>query len=56
MHSDMEVEYKNKYILMVSHADTLQIAHMFLSETDPRLFSQYRFRNGEVSCCGTFDY
>ena len=45
--SELEKQYYNKSIVLVSHGDTLQIAHMCLSSTDPRLFSQYRFTNGE---------
>ena len=45
---EMEKTHKKKHIVMTSHADTLQIMQMFLSGTDPREFSSYRFKNGEV--------
>lgn len=48
MFRQLEKKYENKVIVLVSHADTLQIAHMLLSNNDPRKFSQYRFQNGEV--------
>lgn len=35
-------------ILLTSHADTLQIMQCYVANADPRLFSQYRFKNGEV--------
>ena len=40
-------------IVLTSHADTLQIAQCFLAGADPRTFSMYRFRNGEVRELGT---
>ena len=45
----IESTYENKIIVLSSHADTLQIFQMIMSEQqeDPRLFSQYRFKNGE---------
>ena len=34
--------------MLVSHADTLQIAQTWLSKGDTRRFADYRFKNGEV--------
>ena len=45
---ELEDTYTGKYIVLTSHADTLQIFQSFLSFEDPRKFSQYRFKNGEV--------
>jgi broad specificity phosphatase PhoE len=45
---EMEARHSGKHIVLTSHADTLQIMQMFLSGTDPRQFSSYRFKNGEV--------
>ncbi|KAJ1633834.1 histidine phosphatase superfamily [Pavlovales sp. CCMP2436] len=44
----IEREREGCSVVLVSHADTLQIAQMFLAGTDPRAFSMYRFRNGEA--------
>ena len=41
-----------KPILLTSHADTLQIMQCFVAGADCRLFSQYRFKNGEVRALG----
>ena len=46
--SELERTYTGKSIVLTSHADTLQIMQTFLSFEDPRKFSQYRFKNGEV--------
>ena len=46
--TDLEARYSGKNIVLTSHADTLQIMQCFVAEIDPRLFSQYRFRNAEV--------
>lgn len=35
--------FTGKYIVLTSHADTLQIMQTFLSNEDPRKFSQYRY-------------
>lgn len=35
-------------IVLVSHADTLQIMQVYMAGADARTFSQYRFVNGEV--------
>jgi len=35
-------------IVLVSHADTLQIAQTYVAGADCRTFSQYRFKNAEV--------
>ena len=43
----MESLYDGKSIVLTSHADTLQIMQCFVAGTDERLFSQYRFKNGE---------
>lgn len=45
---EMEARHSGKHIVLTSHADTLQIMQMFLSGADPREFSSYRFKNGEV--------
>lgn len=48
--SELEATYSGKSIVLVSHADTLQITQTYIAGgADPRLFAQYRFRNGEVS-------
>ena len=47
-YSELESTYTGKSIVLTSHADTLQIMQTFLSFEDPRKFSQYRFKNGEV--------
>lgn len=49
----LEEQEEGKTFVLVSHADTLQIIQTFLCWTvlqsvDPRMFSQYRFTNGEV--------
>ena len=46
----LEMEYEGKHIIFASHADTLQIFQTYLNRSDPRKFSMYRFKNGEVSC------
>lgn len=46
--NEMEARYSDKVIVLTSHADTLQIFQTYLAGADPRTFSQYRFRNGEV--------
>ncbi|CAM9733040.1 unnamed protein product [Ectocarpus sp. 4 AP-2014] len=44
----LERDYEDADIVLSSHADTLQIAQCYIAGTDERLFSQYRFKNGEV--------
>jgi broad specificity phosphatase PhoE len=49
----LEEHHEGKTFVLVSHADTLQIVQTFLCwsvlrSVDPRMFSQYRFSNGEV--------
>ncbi|CAN0292613.1 unnamed protein product [Ascophyllum nodosum] len=44
----LEKEYEDACIVFSSHADTLQIAQCYVAGVDERLFSQYRFKNGEV--------
>eukprot|EP00752_Nemacystus_decipiens_P006707 g6030.t1 len=44
----LEKEYEDAEIVFSSHADTLQIAQCYIAGADERLFSQYRFKNGEV--------
>jgi len=45
---ELEQRHDRKLILLTSHADTLQIMQCYMAGVDPRLFSQYRFRNAEV--------
>uniref|UniRef100_A0A6V1VLS3 Phosphoglycerate mutase n=1 Tax=Heterosigma akashiwo TaxID=2829 RepID=A0A6V1VLS3_HETAK len=45
---EIDQQYQNKAIVLTSHADTLQITQCYLAGVDPRLFSQYRFKNAEV--------
>ena len=52
--SSLESEYENKIFIMASHADTLQIFQAYMNCSDVRKFSQYRFRNGEVSLFSYF--
>ena len=45
----VQVEESTKHIVLVSHADTLQIAKLYAARADNvGLFSSYRFQNGEV--------
>ena len=44
----LEAAHSGRDIVLVSHADTLQIAQTVLCGADPRRFSQYRFANGEA--------
>ena len=44
----LEAAHTARDIVLVSHADTLQIAQTLICAADPRRFSQYRFANGEV--------
>eukprot|EP00607_Mallomonas_marina_P009467 CAMPEP_0182420418 /NCGR_PEP_ID=MMETSP1167-20130531/5211_1 /TAXON_ID=2988 /ORGANISM="Mallomonas Sp, Strain CCMP3275" /LENGTH=190 /DNA_ID=CAMNT_0024596343 /DNA_START=410 /DNA_END=982 /DNA_ORIENTATION=+ len=44
----LESIHENKIFILTSHADTLQITQTYLAGEDPRKFSQYRFKNGEV--------
>ncbi|CAM9586133.1 unnamed protein product, partial [Choristocarpus tenellus] len=44
----LEKEYQGASIVLTSHADTLQIMQCHVATADERLFSQYRFKNGEV--------
>lgn len=46
---DLEAQYDNCHLVLVSHADVLQIAQLYASGVDNvGLFSSYRFKNGEV--------
>lgn len=45
---DLEAQYEDKILVLVSHADTLQIMQAYLAGLDARMFHQYRFKNGEV--------
>ena len=45
---DFEQRYSGKALVLTSHADTLQILQSYMAGVDPRAFSQYRFKNGEV--------
>jgi broad specificity phosphatase PhoE len=45
---DLESRYQGHCIVLTSHADTLQIMQCYVARADERLFSQYRFKNGEV--------
>lgn len=45
---ELEETYEGKAIVLASHADTLQISQCYIAGADPRTFSMYRFRNGEV--------
>lgn len=45
---ELEAEHDGAAIVLVSHADVLQIAGSFIAGADPRAFSSYRFQNGEV--------
>lgn len=46
---DLEAKYDNCHLVLVSHADVLQIAQLYASGVDNvGLFSSYRFKNGEV--------
>lgn len=44
----LEEQHTGKSIVLTSHADTLQILQCYIACVDPRKFSQYRFKNGEV--------
>eukprot|EP00611_Tribonema_gayanum_P009942 TRINITY_DN19836_c0_g1_i3.p1 TRINITY_DN19836_c0_g1~~TRINITY_DN19836_c0_g1_i3.p1 ORF type:complete len:307 (-),score=52.86 TRINITY_DN19836_c0_g1_i3:162-1082(-) len=44
----LEEQYAGKCMVLTSHADTLQIMQCYVAGADERLFSQYRFKNGEV--------
>lgn len=52
----LESEFEGKHIIMASHADTLQIFQTYMNCSDPRKFSQYRFKNGEVSYPGAISW
>lgn len=59
--SELEATYRDKSIVLVSHADTLQIAQTYLCShgnngCDSRQFHRYRFKNGEVIIVPTSDY
>jgi broad specificity phosphatase PhoE len=46
---DCEAQYQDCHLVLVSHADVLQIAQLYAAGADNvGLFSSYRFRNGEV--------
>ena len=40
----LQARYEGKHIVLTSHADTLQIAQMWLAGVDPRTFSSFRFK------------
>jgi len=45
----LESKYSNAHVVLVSHADVLQIAQLYASHADNvGEFSSYRFQNGEV--------
>mmetsp|Transcript_25387 Transcript_25387/g.49558 ORF Transcript_25387/g.49558 Transcript_25387/m.49558 type:complete len:333 (+) Transcript_25387:26-1024(+) len=44
----LEGQHEDRDIVLTSHADTLQILQSFVAGADPRSFSQFRFKNGEV--------
>lgn len=44
----LEGEFDGRTIVLASHADTLQIAQCYVAAADPRTFSMFRFKNGEV--------
>jgi broad specificity phosphatase PhoE len=44
----LEAAHDGCSIVLVSHADTLQIMQVYVAGGDARTFSQYRFTNGEV--------
>jgi len=44
----LEEEREGQCIVLTSHADTLQISQCYVAGADPRSFSMYRFKNGEV--------
>ena len=46
--TDLENKYSDKYIVLTSHADTLQILHTLMSQEDPRYFCLHRFKNCEA--------
>lgn len=47
--TELEEAYENAHIVLVSHADTLQIAKLYAAQAENvGLFSSYRFQNGEV--------
>lgn len=45
---ELEALHDGCTIVLTSHADTLQITQCYVAGADPRTFSQYRFKNGEV--------
>lgn len=45
---EIEAAHSGCAIVLTSHADTLQIAQVYVAGADPRTFSQYRFANAEV--------
>eukprot|EP00282_Hemiselmis_andersenii_P034136 CAMPEP_0169461148 /NCGR_PEP_ID=MMETSP1042-20121227/18872_1 /TAXON_ID=464988 /ORGANISM="Hemiselmis andersenii, Strain CCMP1180" /LENGTH=279 /DNA_ID=CAMNT_0009573699 /DNA_START=18 /DNA_END=857 /DNA_ORIENTATION=- len=44
----LEGAHEGREVVLTSHADTLQILQSYLARQDPRQFSQFRFKNGEV--------
>jgi broad specificity phosphatase PhoE len=45
----LEEEYEGHHLVLVSHADVLQIAQLYSANVDNvGIFSSYRFKNGEV--------
>ena len=47
--SKFEEEYEGHHLVLVSHADVLQIAQLYAANVDNvGIFSSYRFKNGEV--------
>ena len=45
---DLENRFSSKFIVLTSHADTLQILNTLFSREDPRFFAAHRFKNCEV--------
>lgn len=56
---ELDAKYSQSHIVLVSHADVLQIAQLYAARaTNVGDFSSYRFKNGEVRCMkmGTTDH
>lgn len=45
---EVEERHSDSCVVLVSHADTLQISQCYVAGADCRTFSQYRFKNAEV--------
>ena len=46
---ELDAQYRNSHIVLVSHADVLQITQLYAARApNIGLFSSYRFQNGEV--------